>query len=47
MEKGQIVQEIQHYFADKPVERAWLFDRLQEVNKWLMAISMFCLSLIF
>ncbi|QMW05887.1 nucleotidyltransferase family protein [Spirosoma foliorum] len=25
MEKGQIVQEIQHYFADKPVERAWLF----------------------
>lgn len=25
MEKGQIVRTIQHYFADKPVERAWLF----------------------
>jgi predicted nucleotidyltransferase len=25
MEKKQIVQTIQQYFADKPVERAWLF----------------------
>ena len=25
MDKQQIVQTIQSYFADKPVERAWLF----------------------
>lgn len=25
MEKRQIVQTIRSYFADKPVERAWLF----------------------